>query len=138
MANINTVALLLRDDIVTVQCAFDEQADKEYSFVCDKSLAAELELGDRVVIKGNRDYFQIVHVRQVDEDCDVDTSAAFNYGWVVSKVDTAQYEENVKKTEEVVAKLKKRQREATRKQALAAMGIMDAMELLEKELKKEK
>lgn len=129
MANMNNVALLLRDDIVTVQVAFNKDAASEYTFVCEKVIAERLDIGDEVVIKGNRNFFQVAVVRQVDKECDVDVSAGYNYGWIVQKVDAERYNYNMEQTEKVTEELKKRQRDSYRKQVLQSIGLEDLKKL---------
>lgn len=129
MSNLNTVALLMRDDIVTVHCAFNSDADKEYTYVCSKHVAEHLKLGDKVVVMGNKQNMQIVEVRQIDEDCDVDIHTNWDYAWIIQRISIEHYENNKAETDSMVKTLKKRQRETVRRQALESMGITGTAQL---------
>lgn len=129
MPNLHTVALLMRDDLVTVHCAFNSEDNKEYTYVCEKALSWNLRLGDQVVVLGNKKRLQIVEVRQIDEECDVDINDSWEYAWIVQRINIESYEFNKDKTDRMVKSLKERQRAAARKQALASLGITDVAQL---------
>jgi hypothetical protein len=93
-------------------------------------VASNLELLDKVIVKGNKASLQIVEVRQIDEVCDVDVDAEYTYGWVFQKVAMENYYNNIEVTEKVVKQLKAKQREQVRKQALERLGIDSTLSLL--------
>jgi len=125
MKNLTNVALLTRNDIVTVKCSYGFGRDaKEYTYVCTQELAETLEVGDWALVgKAEDQGFRAAKVCQVDCFADIDVDADFEYCWAFQKVDFEGLDSLRESTEAVVKSLKGLQRERMRKQALESLGI---------------
>lgn len=129
MSKLTNAALLVRDDVVTIQAVYEQTdnnrgSSQSYTFVCDKALAATLAVGDTAVGFG-KGKLAIVNVVKVDAECLVDIDAPYDYQWIAAKVDLNRVASNQWKTEAIAEKLAVRQRENTRRQALAQLNLTD-------------
>lgn len=113
MSNLNNIAIIMQENIVTVRCIFenDEEA-RTYTFLCNGDLANTLGRGDAVVVKdvGGESY-KVVYVDEVDTECDIDLSASYKYKWIVSIIkeeDQLAVETAENKIQETIAYLKKK------------------------------
>lgn len=138
MSNINysTMAFLAGDKVRAISCVFtkyksakvdlrdyeDEDAETKYTY---KTTDASIKVGDFVVVQNNaKDAnwgMKIVKVTAVDVE--VDLSNSTSYKWVVSKVDTDQFEANLAAEETLVSEVKKLEMKTKRKQLREALGI---------------
>lgn len=122
----------IRDDIVTVRCYYARDKDAEaskrvlYTWLCEKTLAQKLCLGDAVVVDSAKG-LAVVYVQAVDDFVDIDVDTAYTYQYVVQRVDTSHLDEMIahdKITYDAFETQRRKQaREMMRRQMLDAMTI---------------
>lgn len=124
--NLTNAALLVRDDIVTVGVNIREEngglTQKEYTYIADKETAANLHVGALVVAQA-RGKLTFAVVSRVDPELDIDPTFHVDYKWIVCVVPEERVAHNEWKTEEIVDKLKTKQRASVRRAALAELGV---------------
>ena len=137
MMNLTNVAALLRDDTTTVVVRHlnDTRVDgsAEYTYKALKSLAATLKIGDQVLVKNTKGVsIAEVHVVHDEPQIDLESkgSKAINFRWAFQRVDAETAERLEEEDRQIVDRLKSRQVQNTRDQAMAMLGITDASEVL--------
>lgn len=124
--NMRTVALLAIQGIVTVKATYGKNKTL-YTFICEQSLANQLNKSDEVIvspIKGEA-HPQKVVVQSVDPDLDVDINLDKDYRFVLSKYQTESLDRIEAALTQATDELNRKKREAAKQQAVAALGISD-------------
>ena len=137
MMNLTNVAALLRDDTTTIKVVHNDDtrtgAEKEYIYKILKTTANELKNGDHVIVK-NSQGIRLAQVIEIHDEPQIDLeskgSKAINFRWAFQRVDTDTAEMLETQDREIVDRLKSRQVQNTRDQAMAMLGIADASEVL--------
>ncbi len=117
MAIERNIAALLREDAKTIRVRFYESqydkvrrennsiandtmetftSQKVYSYVTD----LELELGNMVVVEA-AGQFKVALVVEVDDSVKVEPGHEYQLRWVVCRIDTTAYEQNMKRNKEI-------------------------------------
>lgn len=124
-----TMVSLLQEDIHTVKVLFNKYENgvpKVYTYKTrDKSIVE----GDYVVVnpRAEKGFFNIGYVDSIDKEPDINPDSGFRYHWIVSKIDTANYDKLVKLDEEAY-KLLKEAEKAVAKRNLMTM-YMEELQL---------
>jgi hypothetical protein len=127
--NKNNVAIAMIEGAIAVNVTFEPSGGK-YTYLS----LQKLEVGDRVVVDTPRAGLTVVKVTAVDVGWDID--ANFNYKFIVSKVDMAQYEQLTQAIEEVKDIIEAQRREAARKSMMEHLGLKaSAVKSIEKVVK---
>lgn len=127
--NLDNAALLVRDDIKTVSCGFNEHASKEYTYVLHNSIAAQV--GDPVIVEVGG-HFKAVTVTAVHDNANIDPNSNITYQWIIcSLAQPVKDVDSYKATTNVIAeKLKQQQSVNVRDQILRQFGVANVTELL--------
>lgn len=128
MTNLNTLALLVRDDVTTIATHFPGDS-KCYLFKAPRRLTRTLAPGDHVVVHCSTG-FRVVCVSEIHDEPEIDTDSKINFAWAFQKVETLPLQEQEEIEQAIVSKLKTERKRAQRHQALAAMGLNNPDELL--------
>lgn len=116
----NLVALI-RDDMTTVKCKF-EDFGKHYTFKCPLPLASHLSGGDAVLVR-SRNEIQIVTVVEVDVEPDIDAEAQYDYKWVFDRVRTEVLDTLEDEDRKLADRLSGMRRRHLRAQTMQALGL---------------
>ena len=106
---------LLQEHYTTVGVAFDRDPATHYTCKVDKAL--DLKEGDLVVVPAGSS-FKVGRVARVDAEPDIDIEAPYALKWVVQKVDTTKFDEQVRRETEAMERIKVDQRAKAREAAL--------------------
>jgi hypothetical protein len=84
------VLSLIQKSYTTVGVSYKAEDDRAYTF---KALLSEnLKEGDLVIIPSNYGFmYQVGIVRTVHKEPQIDTSASYDYKWIVGKLDITRY-----------------------------------------------
>lgn len=124
--NLNTVASLVREDLVTIAGTFRGNVASEYTFKCTRELAGTLAEGDKVLVRCKEKGISFVTVRAIHDEALLDVSAEHDYKWAFQKVDVEVCVALEQMDEAIAEKLKAQQRVSARQQVLGSLGITDA------------
>ena len=119
MSNDSVIISLLQNSR-TAQVQFKGNS-KKYTYKVPEGM--ELAEGDQVVVQSPIDGLVVVSVVSVSDDAGIDLDANFKYKWIVSKVDTAGYDDLLAKEAAIEQDLKKLRRKAAIKKQIAALMI---------------
>lgn len=119
MSNLNTAvhALLSDNEAFKFVAVHFPGSTKTYHYKTMLDLAVD----DEVIVMTHGDNMKVVLVVDVIDYCDFDEES-FKYGWIVSKVDTTEYNKMLDMEAEVLKILKSEQRKHIRKQAIEAIN----------------
>lgn len=108
MMNQSHLLSLLQNGFTTIDVVFESNMQdgfgsvkaqsKTYTYKAD--LKDNIQVGDKVIVDSPSKGLHVVTVVGVDKTPRIDVSAPFTYKWIVQKVDTARYDEMLKKEEE--------------------------------------
>lgn len=127
MRNLEHVAILLDETLTTVKVHFKVSINyvgrvKEYvggdtyTYLCEKSLANTLNIGDVLIVEDAGAQVKIVQLASIDDESDILADTDIVYKFVVGKVDT-NYQINMRKRiNDQVQSLKSMQRAKMRQQ----------------------
>ena len=104
---------LLQEHYTTVDVDRDPATNCTYKV--DKGL--DLKEGDLVVVPAGTT-FKVGRVTKVDAEPDIDIEAPYALKWVVQKVDTTKFDEQIRREAEAMARIKVDQRAKAREAAL--------------------
>ena len=93
------IAALLRTDTRTVEVLLytdSTRAPKAYTYVTD----LDLQVNDKVVVDANGEY-KLAEIAAVHDGVNIEPNSNVQYKWIISKVDTAQYDANMAKNKEI-------------------------------------
>ena len=112
---------LLQEGYTTAQVCFDSRClGQTYTYKVPNSMG--VAAGDMLVVPA-RDAFQVVWVKSVDERPKIDVGAPFDLKWVVQKVDTRAFTDQMEREALALEQLEERQRdEACRKATEQLLG----------------
>lgn len=91
------IAALLRTDTRTIEVLLytdSTRAPKAYTYVTD------LKVNDKVVVDANGEY-KLAEIAAVHDGVNIEPNSNVQYKWIISKVDTAQYDANMAKNKEI-------------------------------------
>lgn len=129
IVNFNHLVTLLQEHYTTVEVQFQETS-KSYTYKITKDMAADLLAGHKLVVDAPRG-LHVVTVIKVHDEPQIDPDQPYAFKWAVQRVDTAPYEEQVKREAEAVELLKKAKRKQAQMEALnALLGDVNREELL--------
>ena len=125
--NLENAALLVRDDITTVQVTFGD--GHEFTYILHSSIPAEP--GDRVLVPAKND-LRVATVIKVDQEAQINVNSNTKYKWVICNVEKCL---NAVKTEQeatdtIARALKQRQAANVREQILQQFGVSSHTELM--------
>lgn len=93
------IAALLRTDTRTVEVLLytdSTRAPKAYTYVTD----LDLQVNDKVVVDANGEY-KLAEIAAVHDGVNIEPNSSMQYKWIISKVDTTQYDANMAKNKEI-------------------------------------
>ncbi|MDB4575381.1 hypothetical protein N9112_00295 [bacterium] len=125
--NLNTVASLVREDLVTATVKHSGTA-KEYTYKILKSLAETLENGDLVLVENSRGV-TVGSLIQLHDEAVLDLETDYDYRWIFQRVDVEYAKELVVQDKLVAEHLKKKKVTSARAQVLASFGIDNGDEI---------
>lgn len=120
MNTLNTAVncLLAENDNFHFVAVNFQGSSKQYHY---KTTLLNLAVGDQVVVAtGANDKLQVVNVVGIVEFDEIEDDS-IEYKWVVSKVDTTEYEKCLEAEAKVMKALRTKKRAHTRKQAMLAL-----------------
>lgn len=118
---IENVAAVMDDNITLVSVVFPGEM-RTYDFKCTKCVAETLKEGDSAIAE-TKNGIKIVTVAKVHSEFDIDVNTNIEYKWLFQKVDTDKLAQLKEHNAQLTSKLKQLQRQKTREQALAAIGL---------------
>ena len=121
MTRTNNLVALIRDDMTTVKCQF-EDFGKQYTFKCPLPLADQLSEGDAVLVRTQGE-IKIVTVVEVDSEPDIDADAKYDYKWIFDRVRTDILETLEDEDRQLAARLGGMRRQHLRAQTMQALGL---------------
>jgi len=121
--NFNHLITLLQRDYTTVDVVFTENSDgKHYTYKIHNSMLTNVGVDTLVVVpvytNGN---FKVAKVVYVHDEPEIDIRAPYALKWVASVVDLTAFNDQVRREEEAVALLKKKERHKAQEAALAEL-----------------
>jgi len=89
----NKATILMLDQIDTVRACFDakyvEGLTKLYTYKVKKGY---VQAGDLALVLDTQNRFKVVQVVSVDDTPNIDVNSAFDYKWLVQRIDTTTYD----------------------------------------------
>lgn len=138
---LKNAALLIRDDITTIKCRFDNGGPL-YTYICPLDVAMHLNEGDFVITRGRSGHSPFnLAVRQVvsiDDEPDIDLEFNKEYRWAVQKVDIERLNQYEQEQKHIQKQLQQKQVSSTRQQVAQMFGVDNPTALLENARKAEK
>lgn len=115
----NHVISLLQKDFTTIGVVFNDNQRFQHNYTYKARLSDDIKDGQHVIVKvDGKDGYHVALVVRVDAEPQIDTDATFDYKWIVGKVDTAAYDEQVAKEEAFAKELTRIERDDERKKVL--------------------
>ena len=131
--NITHLLTLLQENYTTLDVEFQETPGKGYTYKVSNDIKATLEKGSYVVIDA-RGSFKVAKVMEVHDTPQIDVDSPFSLKWVVSKVDTTAYNDQLTREAEATKLLEDAKRRKAREEALKTLvgdvGIEEVRRLL--------
>lgn len=126
--NLRNAALLVRDDIKTVEVIFSG-AGRHYTYLVHNSV--EVKEGDYVLVIANGEP-NFAEVADIHDQPQIDPNSNIKYQWVISNVtqQLTTIEGLNKTTDLIVEKLQQQQARSVREQVLAQFGVNSVQDLL--------
>lgn len=93
---------------------------KLYGYKCN---IEGINIGDLVLVETSQGYYRSVVVVEIKDESVLEPS--IKYKWVVSKVDTSNYEQTLAQQKQVLSRIRQMKKINARTQLLAALGIAD-------------
>lgn len=126
IVNYNHLITLLQKGYTTCEVKFQDKhhgpQSQNYTYKVPTSLNVQpLDLVVVPVGDLKDRSFKVVEVQVVHPEPEIDVSAPYALKWVVCKVDTAAYDDQMKREEEAITLLRKGERKAAQERALAAL-----------------
>jgi len=90
------IVSLLQENYTTIEVQFRETQQKTYRYKALKE--CNIEVDDYVVVNV-RDELKIVRVNEVHEYPKIDVDSSIDYKWIVQKIDTSAYDQQVENEE---------------------------------------
>lgn len=115
----NHVISLLQKDFTTIGVVFNDNERFQRNYTYKAPLSANIQDGQHVVVKiDGKDGYHVALVVRVDAEPQIDTDAAFDYKWIVCRVDSTTYDQQVAQEEAFAKELTKIERDDERKKVL--------------------
>ena len=127
--NMRNIAIIASDKFVSLKCSFDLElgTGAQYTYIAPREFASSLVAGEHVAARKADGKIVVVHVCSVDEDCDIDLEASWNYQFAFQKINTHELVDLEHNLEESVKELNKHRRDSIRRsvvaQAMKEIGI---------------
>lgn len=100
------IAAILNDNAVTVHVTLNQDAKQQrYTYVVDKT-KLQLNVGDTVVVHA-RSQLSLAVVQEVNEELEITPNDSIKYGWIIDKVDTDGYNQQVSINQQIEKTLSK-------------------------------
>ena len=136
--NYRNLAAMINPEVTTLKACYvndpaEMQEAKKYTFKVSRTLAFRLSVGDYAVVANKNDTLtKVVMVASVDDENEIDIDNNIDYAWVVDKVDTTEFENNVRKEIELAGAIEKERRKSVKAAALDKLGLsnIDLMKLI--------
>jgi len=136
--NYRNLAAMINPEMTTLKACYvrdaaELQEAKKYTFKVSRGLAFRLSVGDYIVVANASDTItKVVMVASVDNDNEIDIDDNIDYAWVVDKVDTTEFEKNVRKEIELAVAIEKERRKSIKASTLDRLGLsnIDLLKLI--------
>lgn len=117
---------LLQEGYTTCKAKF-AVGGKDYTYKLPLDMG--VNVGDHVVVEVNGEY-KVVLISTIHPEPEIDIRAPYALKWVVSKVDTTRYQDQMAREQQALEHLQKQERATAKKRAIEQlMGLVDAEEL---------
>ena len=128
--NLNNAALLVRDDITTVEVIFDPGTANTYTYILHSSITVVKD--DLVLVEKDNGHPKCATVVKVDAEPQINVNSNTHYKWIIGNVTHMRVavESEIKSTHTIAKALKQKQATNVREQILAQFGVTSAAELL--------
>lgn len=131
MQNTYNAALLLRNDITTVEVVFDDDHNrkaKPYTFVITKDMAKGLTRNASLIVPVSHNSlsgpgFKVVKVVRVHPEAKIDLNVEYHYTLVVGVVDTALLHTFRLSTNQIADRIRERQSTGARESLMLSLGL---------------
>lgn len=125
------IAALTSDDLTTISVAFNADTARlmnlkcnvSYVFLCPTTLASQMTSGDSQVLCKTPQQLGVGTVVEVHKEVAMDHIEDYQYNWAFQIVDTDFWKRLIAWQTKVATQLSDAQRRATKRSALAALGI---------------
>lgn len=119
---LRNAAIIMNDYWTTVGVRF-EGSSTDYTFICEKELARNLQIDDKVVCCANKGCFAIVTVTRIDEESEIFLEDNLNFNFVFQKVAVEKFDTLNQQLEASEQQLKREQRLRLREEVKNKLAI---------------
>ncbi|MCK4957776.1 MAG: hypothetical protein KAT00_00210 [Planctomycetes bacterium] len=125
MKNLFNAALLLRDDVTTVEVQFDGSRDC-YTFIVTRAMAKGIEKGDQLIVeskRGGQGAIAQVRVVRLHKEPKIDLNVDYTYAVVMAHINREERAALIQSTSLMADQIRVRQAASTREQLMSTLGL---------------